>query len=251
MLTMKKMTFPLVGIIFLSAVAAAWAASTKLSSLSSGGAIAGTDLFYDVQTAGTGGVQVTATQVATYIMSLLSGSCTASSGGVLACPIVAGTTVTSGVTSGDLLSSTSNRAADSGIAVSNIPLLNGSNTFTGVLNTIGNTRITGSLTLNEAVVDSGYGYQVVTTGFTFTPSNQKWHSILDPAGTLATGTITMPAAADGQVISVRTSQTITALTVNPDAGHSILGNPTTLVAGGGFNCMFRNSNTTWYCSNGS
>ena len=45
---------------------AALAANTALSSLSAAASVAGTDLFYDVQTGGTGGVKATAAQIATY-----------------------------------------------------------------------------------------------------------------------------------------------------------------------------------------
>jgi hypothetical protein len=48
---------------------AAYAASTTLSNLSAGAAVSGTDLFYDVQTVGSGGVKVTAAQLLTYIQN--------------------------------------------------------------------------------------------------------------------------------------------------------------------------------------
>lgn len=53
-------------ITFFACATAAWAANTALSSLSAASSVAGTDLFYDVQTAGTGGVKATAAQTATY-----------------------------------------------------------------------------------------------------------------------------------------------------------------------------------------
>ncbi len=45
----------------------AFAASSTLSNLSAGGAVSGTDIFYDVQTSGTGGVKVTGTQLQTFM----------------------------------------------------------------------------------------------------------------------------------------------------------------------------------------
>src|SRR6516164_2753094 len=51
----------------LLAPAAALAQSSKLSNLTAGGAITGTDLFYDVQTVGVGGVKVTSTQLLNFI----------------------------------------------------------------------------------------------------------------------------------------------------------------------------------------
>ena len=65
---------------------AAYAASSTLSALTTGAAVSSTDLFYDVQTPGVGGVKVTATQLLTYILAnsiqSIGGSCgNASSGG--------------------------------------------------------------------------------------------------------------------------------------------------------------------------
>ena len=51
----------------LLAPAAALAQSSKLSNLTAGGAITGTDLFYDVQTVGVGGVKVTGTQLLGFV----------------------------------------------------------------------------------------------------------------------------------------------------------------------------------------
>jgi hypothetical protein len=60
----------------------AFAQSSKLSLLSAGVAITGTDLFYDVQTAGTGGVKITAAQLLTYMQAgVLNVGTTAVTGG--------------------------------------------------------------------------------------------------------------------------------------------------------------------------
>jgi len=92
-----------------------------------------------------------------------------------------------------------------------------------------------------------YDYQAPTTGFSYTFAAGTTVLILQPAGTLATGTITMPAApADGMTISFSSTQIITALTVSPNTGQSIVGNPTTLLAGGAATFVYRLSNTTWY-----
>jgi hypothetical protein len=50
----------------LACVTAAWGANTALSSLSAASSVAATDLFYDVQTPGTGGVKATAAKTAAY-----------------------------------------------------------------------------------------------------------------------------------------------------------------------------------------
>lgn len=97
----------------------------------------------------------------------------------------------------------------------------------------------------------GYDYQTPATGFSITIGNQTSSLLLDPAGTLATGTITMPAAPiNGQVVNINSTQTITALTVAANAGQSIKNAPTTLVisttGSQGYSYIYRTANTTWY-----
>lgn len=92
-----------------------------------------------------------------------------------------------------------------------------------------------------------YDYQAPTTGFSYTFAAGTTVLVMNPAGTLATGTITMPAApADGMTISFSSTQQITALTVNANTGQSIVGAPTTMLAGGAATFVYRLSNTTWY-----
>ena len=56
-----------------------------------------------------------------------------------------------------------------------------------------------------------YDYQIPTSGFSYTFSPGTQVLIMNPAGTLASGTITMPATPnDGMTITFSTSQQITA-----------------------------------------
>jgi hypothetical protein len=92
-----------------------------------------------------------------------------------------------------------------------------------------------------------YDYQVLTTAFTYTFAAGTQVLVINPAGTLATGTITMPASpADGMTIRFSSSQIITALTVSANTGQSIVSAVTTLAAGGGAAYIYRLANTTWY-----
>lgn len=96
--------------------------------------------------------------------------------------------------------------------------------------------------------DKSYTYQTETSGFSLTLVCNAQHNIIDPSATLAAGTITMcPAPTDGQTSVIKTSQTISALTLSANSGQSILGTPTTLALGGSIECLYRASNTTWYC----
>lgn len=109
----------------------------------------------------------------------------------------------------------------------------------------------GNLVNLKGVADQAYSYQTPATGFSITIGASIRTLILDPAGTLATGTITMPASpVDGQEIRIASSQTITALTVSPNAGQSIKNAPTALTVSTtgpqGYEFIYRSSNTTWY-----
>lgn len=92
-----------------------------------------------------------------------------------------------------------------------------------------------------------YDYQVLTTGFSYTFAAGTTALIANPAGTLATGTVTMPAApGDGMVVTIESTQQITALTVAANTGQSLVGAPTQLVPNQPLSFIYRLTNTTWY-----
>jgi hypothetical protein len=92
-----------------------------------------------------------------------------------------------------------------------------------------------------------YDYQVLTTGFSYTFAAGTQTLIANPAGTLATGTITMPSApADGMTINIESTQQITALTVQGNTGQSLVGGSMTLRANQPVSFVYRFANTTWY-----
>ena len=92
-----------------------------------------------------------------------------------------------------------------------------------------------------------YDYQVLTTGFSYTFAAGTQVLVMNPAGTLATGTITMPAApADGMTITFSSSQQITALTLNGNTGQTVVGAVTFLPAKTGVSYVYRLASTTWF-----
>lgn len=92
-----------------------------------------------------------------------------------------------------------------------------------------------------------YDYQVLTTAFSYTFAAGTQTLIINPAGTLATGTITMPAApADGMVIWITTTKQIVALTVNGNTGQTLTSGVTSLAPNQSVAYLYRSSNTTWY-----
>ncbi len=100
---------------------------------------------------------------------------------------------------------------------------------------------------NNGVLQS-YDFQVLTTGFSYTFASGITTLIAAPAGTLATGTITMPGSpADGMVVTITTTQEITALTIAGNTGQSIGGTQVSLMAANSsMSFVYRQSTLTWY-----
>ena len=89
-----------------------------------------------------------------------------------------------------------------------------------------------------------------STGFTvpITDSSSSVWLVLTPSGTLAAGTITLPAVAncvESQEILVSSSQTVTALTINANGG-TVVGAPTTITSTSPFKLRFEPVLKTWY-----
>lgn len=88
---------------------------------------------------------------------------------------------------------------------------------------------------------------VPTTGFNITIANNITEYIINPAGTLATGTFVMPSEPyNGQRIRIASTQTVTALTVSANSGQTIVGAPTTLSSSSAFEMLYQASDTKWY-----
>lgn len=100
----------------------------------------------------------------------------------------------------------------------------------------------------QAVADQSKSVQVPTTGFSITIANNISTLILNPAGTLSSGTVTMPATPiDGQIIRIASSQIITALTISPNSGQTMADAfSTTLGAGSGKGYIYHLAGTVWF-----
>lgn len=77
---------------------------------------------------------------------------------------------------------------------------------------------------------STFGINVPVTGFSYTiPANQNFTE-LNPAGTLATGTIILPSVfQQGSRMEIFSTQTVTALTVSAPSGFTIVGTAVTTI----------------------
>ena len=106
----------------------------------------------------------------------------------------------------------------------------------------------GNLINAKGTADQSYSLQAPSTGFSITIGAGVKTLILNPAGTLTSGTVVMPAApVDGQEIRICTDHIITTLTVNANSGQSLANAfATTLAAGTGIGYIYNLSGTTWY-----
>ena len=93
---------------------------------------------------------------------------------------------------------------------------------------------------------------VPATGFSIavpTPVSQQQWVLLQPAGALASGTVTLPlntSTADGTEVLITTTQTITALTIGANGAANVFGSVTTLAAGAAVRLRFYLSTNSWY-----
>lgn len=102
-----------------------------------------------------------------------------------------------------------------------------------------------SPTLATNIYTPGTGFNVAVP----TPvATQQW-MILQPAGTLATGTITLPLntqTPDGTEVLITTTQQITGFTLALNGATAAYGAPTTLAAEDFFRMRFVQSTNSWY-----
>jgi len=93
---------------------------------------------------------------------------------------------------------------------------------------------------------------VPTTGFSITvptPVSQQQWMLIQPAGTLATGAITLSlntSTPDGTEVLITTTQTITSLTISLNGATAAFGAPTTLSANGFARLRFYAATNSWY-----
>ncbi len=93
---------------------------------------------------------------------------------------------------------------------------------------------------------------VPTTGFSIaapTPVAQQQWILLQPAGTLASGTVVLPlntATPDGTEVLITTTQQITAFTLGLNGAAAAFGDPTTLAAEDFFRMRFVQATNSWY-----
>ncbi len=203
----------------LSFSTAAYAANTALSNLTASGALAGANLIYVVQTAGSGGVKATMTQVATFINSLFSGDFTCASGG--AC------TVTK--TNGTAFTALATTAPGTGVAT----LLAGSSSGTGGPAGTVSPAFTGTPTAPTATVGTNTT-QLATTAFVLANAPSGSGTVTSVSAGCGTSTGGAPITISGTVSASITSRTVATTTdavVSTDCGNIVYANDASAIAG--------------------
>lgn len=102
-----------------------------------------------------------------------------------------------------------------------------------------------SPTLATNVYTPGTGFNVAVP----TPVAQQQWMLIQPAGTLAAGTITLPLntqTPDGMEVLITTTQQITSFTLALNGAAAAYGAPTTLAAEDFFRMRFVQSTNSWY-----
>lgn len=90
-------------------------------------------------------------------------------------------------------------------------------------------------------------YRSVTNGFTETFGATDDVMILFHAGTLGSGTVTMPATPlDGQIVHICFAMSVTVLTVSANVGQSIFGAPTTASVTTPYGFVYHAGSASWY-----
>jgi len=91
-----------------------------------------------------------------------------------------------------------------------------------------------------------------STGFNITiptPTSEQQWMILQPAATLAAGTVTLPlntGVPDGTEVRITTTQIITSFTLVLNGAAAAFGAPTTLAANAFFTMRFYQATNSWY-----
>lgn len=112
----------------------------------------------------------------------------------------------------------------------------------------GNATIVGNLTTTGGRIEAGYQYSAATDSFQITASPNVSRLILDPAGTLANGNITLPTGnVDAKTITISSTATITALAVGGNSGTVVKPSANvTLAAGTAITYFYHDIEKTWY-----
>ncbi len=104
-----------------------------------------------------------------------------------------------------------------------------------------------SVTTSGTLIDKSYNIAVPVTLGTVTMSANQQRQIINPAGTLAVLTVTLPPTpTDGQIAGISFAQAITGLTINAPGGATVVGPPVSAAINSEFQFLYQASSTSWF-----
>lgn len=119
------------------------------------------------------------------------------------------------------------------------------NNYVAIYDSVGNRYAKVSLATVTGIAGTGPVYLAPTTGFTYTMTGQ--YLIIDPAGMLASGSVTLMAAPlNGQLANIRSTQPISSFSIVGGGGQTVKAAPVTLAAGQVVEGIFLAGTSTWY-----
>ena len=98
-----------------------------------------------------------------------------------------------------------------------------------------------------AEIDKTYQIYTPATLATVAMSAGQSRAIINPAGTIAVLTVTLPPSpVDGQVAGISFTQIVSALTVNAPGGATVVGPPSASAVNSAFRFLYQASSTSWF-----
>jgi len=131
----------------------------------------------------------------------------------------------------------------------------GSGSFTGTPTFNLSVDASGNIIETTGGTSTGLTRQIITSGTSATVTGGNYIVTIDPASTLATYTLTLPASpSDLDIVqvdfggTVTSGMIVTALTISPNSGQTILDNtaPTSATTDNTLLYRYRTANTKWY-----
>ena len=104
-----------------------------------------------------------------------------------------------------------------------------------------------NITTSGTLIDKSYNIATPATLATVTMSANQQRQVINPAGTIAVLTVTLPPTpTDGQIAGISFTQIVSALTVNAPAGATVVQAPTSAAVDTNFRFIYQASSTSWF-----
>lgn len=102
-------------------------------------------------------------------------------------------------------------------------------------------------TTSGTLIDKSYNIATPATLATVVMSANQQRQIINPAGTIAVLTVTLPPTpVDGQIAGISFTQIVSALTVNAPGGATVVQAPTSAAVDTNFRFIYQTSSTSWF-----